>query len=77
MGENAPPPPIIFIMPFLIASSVAKDLRALFSWDLLVHSRPNIPFIVLATTSHMIMLTVRQDENGQPHGFHLMTLLMK
>ena len=55
-----PPPPIILIMPFLIASAGAEDLRALFSWDLLVHSRTDIPFTVLATTSHMIMLTVRR-----------------
>ena len=70
-------PQIVLIMPFLIASAGAKDLRALFSWDLLVHSRINIPVIVLATTSHMIMLTVHQDKNGWPYGFHLLTLLLK
>ena len=41
----------------------------------LVHSVINIPFIVLATTSHMIMLTVvrmkTRDENGLPQGLKL------
>ena len=33
------------------------------SHNVLIHSGINIPFIVLTTTSHMIMFTVHQDAN--------------
>ena len=54
----------------VFAYAGAKALRALFSQDLSAFlSIPVlIPFIVLATTSHMIMLTVHHDENGLLHG---------
>ena len=45
----------------LIAFAGVNALQLLFSWDLSAFSSIpiNIPFILLATTSHMIMLTVK------------------
>ena len=60
---------------FNTCSCWCKSLASAFllgSICVLVHSGINIPFVVLATTSHTVMLTVRQDENGRPHGFTLL-----